>query len=386
MIVLDLLLSVFRFGLALRDLTVLYLLPKRVTENSMVGFLIHDRDGTDIARWFPIVRYLPAASQEWFRWWIWPVRTTKIRTSLTTPEGKIINGWLLAIMPTAEMMVRDLRKTKKKIDLLFRLADKLGISVVGLGAYSASVTRLGAKISGRDGEECAKPTTGHALTAAVIVGHVEKLALRLNIDLESKCLGILGAGSIGSTCARLLAKEFGKIVIVDIAKGVREDLARELRQMGRFVVASDDLGTLKSADFVIVATTATGLILKEEHLRQGAVVFDDSQPRNLSEETSRKSRVVVIDGGVTRNMHVSSGMDFGLCTHEDVWGCLGEAILIAALGGQQDLCTVGLPKPETVRRLGNEAPDQGFELVFRSFCRPLPVEAIMDCLNNGSST
>jgi len=385
-IVIDLLVSMFRFCLALRDLTVLFLLPKRATETSVVGFLIHDRDGTDIARWFPIVRYLPTGSQEWFRWWIWPVRTTRIRTTLITPEGKVVNGWLLAIMPTAEMMVRDLRKTKKKIDLLFRLADKLGISVVGLGAYSASVTKLGARISGREVEGCAKPTTGHSLTAAVITGHIVKLASRLNINLGSKRLGILGAGSIGSTCARVLAKEFGSIVIVDIAKGVREDLARELREIGLSVVASDDLSTLKGADFVIVATTATGSILQEEHLKQGAVVFDDSQPRNLAEDTARKAHVVVIDGGVTRNPQVSSGMDLGLCTPQDVWGCLGEAILIAALGGQQELCTVGLPKPETVRRLGNEAPAHGFELVFRSYCRPLPVEAVMDCLNNGSST
>lgn len=373
--VFDLVVSIGRMGLALIDLAIL-LLPCRDREMApgRFGFLIHSRDLTDLYRWFPVAKYLPEKWQEWFTWHMWPIRVGRVTTPFKTDDGHAVEGWLLAVAMTAEQMMQgkdSIRRSRAKMHTLFLLAERLGLQVVGLGAYSASVTDKGKCLKGASQT---KPTTGHAFTSAAVFGNTLKAAETFRIDLAKATIGIAGAGSIGTTCALLLAGVATEFVIVDQSIRIASELAKSLNAMGVHATASNDLTALKAADIVIVATTATNAILKPEHLKEGAIVVDDSMPRNITEEVARLAGVTVVDV-VVKHPLVHCGFDFGLQSPNVHWGCLVETILAATMNGKGK-CTIGMPDVGAVRQFATEAEHLGFEYVLRSFNREISADTV----------
>lgn len=64
---------------------------------------------------------------------------------------------------------------------------------------------------------------------------------------------------------------------------------------------------------VVLLTSATDALLRSEHLGEGTVVVDDTQPRNTSPDLPRRRPdVLVLDGGIVttgirrRRQHRSS--------------------------------------------------------------------------------
>ena len=89
------------------------------------------------------------------------------------------------------------------------------------------------------------------------------------------------------------------------------------------------MDAVRDADLVLVLTSATEALIGPEHLKRGAVVLDDTQPRNTDPALAQeRPDVLVIDGGVAAVPGIRIRGDIGL-PKGLAYACLCETMLMA---------------------------------------------------------
>ncbi|GAA2158833.1 putative amino acid dehydrogenase [Humibacillus xanthopallidus] len=268
-------------------------------------------------------------------------------------------------------------------DRVHRAVDKargLGCGTVGLGALTATVTGGGVSLRGRTDIGV---TNGNAFTAAIVDDQARRLLEHLG-RLGGAHVAVVGAtGSVGSAVTRLLARDraAGRLTVVARSAGRLEALAAEV---GRRVptVAATSIDAVSGADLVILLTASADALLQPQHLREGAVVLDATQPRNTSPDLlAARPDVLVIDGGVVEipSLRLVGG-NIGLPDGR-AYACFAETALLA-LSGHRGHFSIGNPSLELVdetRHLARGLAHLGFHAAEpTSFGRPvdLPTRAL----------
>src|SRR5262249_28133403 len=115
------------------------------------------------------------------------------------------SGYIIAVPMLPEQMARAGRKqVSAEICRAVDLAAALGASVVGLGGYTTPYSHRGLDVLGRG----PAITTGNTLTALMAVAALLAVAAAAGMSLCAQQVAVVGArGSVGSLCARLLAEE-----------------------------------------------------------------------------------------------------------------------------------------------------------------------------------
>ena len=186
---------------------------------------------------------------------------------------------------------------------------------------------------------------------------------------------VLGAtGSIGKTCARVMAPQFARTLVVGRDLARTEGLADELPN----AVATTDVQSLREADVVVSVTSADSAIIFPEHLKSGSVVCDVSRPRDVSVRVAQdRPDVLVIEGGlVSVPGPVDFGFDFGF-PPRTAYACMSETMLLA-LEERKESFTIGKDvSVEQVLETERMANKHGFSLAgFRSFEKSVTDETI----------
>lgn len=323
----------------------------------MFAFFIHPRDTSDEMDYQDLKRikrmhgYLP------FHWWIpigWftkllsmlPRRLTN-RVLLWSPPlvtGRIYSedgtvGWIVTIPMTARQMLESFRGSSEqrrnltdKLVQAVEISKRMGAEIVGLGAMTAPVTRGGATLVGK--VNGVGITNGNALTAVVTVRGVLAAAEKAGIDLNSSGIAIVGAaGSVGNAVSLLLAESLGKCQLLLVSRTLGN-----LRQLKETIETGNKearvrifsrISAIKECDLVIVTTSGPDVIIQKEHLKEGTLVYDDTQPKNVSREIARDPNFLVVDGSVVRIPGIRNTMDIGLPGSNDMYACEAEAWLLA---------------------------------------------------------
>lgn len=258
---------------------------------------------------------------------------------------------------------------QRQVDAAVDLAVARGATLVGLGALTAPVTAGGAKLRRRTDVGV---TNGNAFTAAVTVQAVERVA---GVLPARPVIALVGAnGSVGTAVARSIARAglAGELLLIGRTPSSLAALSADLG--GRW---STDIAECRGADLVVLMTSAADAVLGGEHLKPGAIVIDDTQPRNtrphLAEE---RPDVLIVDGGLVATPGLRRrGRGLGI-PDEQSFACLAETALLA-LDGQQGHGTIGRPSLEQVDRLRSLAAAHahlGFGLAApTAFGRPVAV-------------
>ncbi len=261
-------------------------------------------------------------------------------------------------------------------DRVHRAVDKarsLGCATVGLGALTATVTGGGVSLRGRTDIGV---TNGNAFTAAIVDDQARMLLEHIG-RAGSAHVAVVGAtGSVGSAVTRLLARDgaAGRMTLVARSAGRLEALAAEVtRQVP--TVAATTLDAVADADLVILLTASADALLAPQHLKDGAVVLDATQPRNTSPDlVSTRPDVLVVDGGVVSipSLRLVGG-NIGLPDGR-AYACFAETALLA-LSGHDGHFSIGVPSLALVdhtRALASEQSHLGFHAATpTSFGRPL---------------
>lgn len=342
------------------------------------AFMIHPLDLNDIYRKFPLAKAMPGRLVEKAMSLFPPVYVSHI-TGVAS-KYKETQGHFVACPLTARMMVELPEKyVLHKIIQTGKYAEKLGVKVLGLGAMTSVVGDAGITVA----KNLSIPvTTGNSYTVYTALEGMKKAAEMVGIDWRRAEIVIIGAtGSIGSICARLLAKECRYLTLA-----ARDDI--KLEKLAAKIYYEDGLAVrtstkiqniLGQADIVLAVSSAVTDIINPKVLKPGTLVCDVARPRSISQKVAEeRDDVLVIEGGLIELPgDVNFNFNFGYPPRFAL-ACMAETILLA-LENLWESYTLGRDLTiEQVRKIGKIAEKHGFRLAgFRSFERPVAESTIL---------
>jgi len=318
----------------IRDLMV-WLLPDRSDPKvHSFAFIVHPRNINDVTEKYPFLRGLSEGMIKSILKWHWPMVVTEVRGMKNRTDGTPVHGWMIAIPLTAKQMLEDKKLAAKKVSQAVVLAEKMGAKIVGLGAFTSSVTGGGADLS----QKTKLPiTTGNTLTAAIAVEDIEKILKKYGEKI--KTVAVIGAtGSIGSAVAKKIAlnKNCSVDTLILMSRTIENivSLVAEIKNLpGKREVSfmsTTDIFKIKDADLIVVTTSAHGAILKSEYVKNGAIIYDLTQPKNTPKEllVERKD-LIYVDGGLIYAPEITYRFKIGL-PEGALFSCLTETMILAA--------------------------------------------------------
>ncbi len=332
-------------------------------------------------------------------------------TRLESPSGAAAYGEFVVVPRTsAELRAMQREEAVGLVREAIALAAERGAQVIGLGGQISVVTGAGLDL----GDVGVRLSTGNAFTALSALDTVLEASAATRLAPEDATAGVLGApGSVGRALSLLLAREFGRLVlvgnpvrpsvtrrvlslvgerlvetllaetlpaggpiarrVVELADGGRSAgaIAAQLVDDGVLVLTADAAESLPLADFLVTATSSTDHPLRPEHLKAGAVVCDIARPLDVGEAVERaRPDVLVLEGGLVELPGAADlGWDFGL-PPGTAFACMCEPMMFA-LEQQYELARVGVDMPhDLLTTLRSWAELHGFRpAAFRSFGR-----------------
>lgn len=362
------------------------------------AFVVHPISIRDVARKYPIARFAPDWLVEGIIKRKKPVVISEIK-GIRSKAGAETEGWFIGCPLTPKQMLSlPLPFVYKRIIQCTELAASLGADLIGLGAFTSVVGDGGATVAKHSPIPV---TTGNSYTVATAIQGILKACDAVGIEPKGATLAVVGAtGSIGKTCATVLASRFGKAILVGRDESKTNALAAEISghganegdsisegdgcvvQAGEFsplchTAASQhpktspttDISAIREADAIITVTSSEDDVVLPEHLKPGCVVCDVARPRDVSMRVAReRPDVLVIEGGVVRVPgEVEFNFDFGFPART-AYACMSETMMLA-LEGRAESFTLGKDvSVEQVEETMRMADTHGFELAdFRAF-------------------
>lgn len=262
---------------------------------------------------------------------------------------------------------------------------RLGADVMGLGATIPSFTQLGKSIH----EEGLTTTTGHGGTVYLIQETVREVIERRGTDVKK--VGLLGAGSIGTSWAEL---------VLDESKYDISVYDPQIRQVGKLMnhpesdkvsPMANEVELLESSDVIVSAINNTLDLnaLERAYGRKidltGKVIVDDSQPGSFNREEveARGGTLVWVvgqDTSKTKVLHRVDGYNFGdtsgLYGEGSLWGCEAEAASIY-LQNRKDLAILGHVRPDMAVAIGGLMRQNDIKVAtpLQSFGKPVKLDS-----------
>jgi predicted amino acid dehydrogenase len=294
-------------------------------------------------------------------------------------DGTPIPGWLSFVFVKPGKMREQVSFVREKTKEGVLAVEKVNGRLVGLGGLLASLTD-GAKYL--EGNVSASVTTGHSYTIANIWNIVREAAQAAGLRLEEAVVAVVGAaGSVGSGLAQICMSERVKQLILIDPRSLDETLRNVKRSTVPVTVGvlENDLG---KAHIVLVATSSGKVIFDPHAFRKGAMVFDDSQPKNIAEDfMAVRDDILVFEAGAVKlpagsnyRIHRAFGpklkrfhwnhINLPMAGATEVPSCLAEVMIWSLLREQRRNYSVGKAAPELAVYL--EA--KGAKLGFRPGC------------------
>ncbi len=342
------------------------------------AFIIHPLEPkADVARKYPrLARVLPVWAIHFLSYYWPPLILSRVTGVQSAATGREVEGWLLACPVTAHRMLQlPPQAAYRKIIQTGRLAERLGARILGLGAYTSVVGDGGITIA----QVLDIPvTTGDSYTVAVSVRTLLDAGQWMGIEPERAITAVVGAtGAIGSACARLLAPQVGRLILVGRRPTSVERVRQEVTGLAKGPVeASTDIEAIREASLILSATSAGRFLIRSPLLRPGAVVCDVARPRDVSPQVVReRDDVLVVDGGLVEMPgSVDFGFNYGL-PPGITFGCMAETMALALEGRFEDYTVGKNLTVERVREIESIAGRHGFRPApWHSFDRPLTPE------------
>lgn len=336
------------------------------------AFVVHPLEARDAARKYPMFRYLPDGWVEALLRFKRPGVVSHI-TGVRSATGAETEGWFIGCPLTSRQLVTMPPEAVYPVLVeCARLGAEQGADLIGLGAFTSVAGDGGVTVAH---QAPIAVTTGNSYTVATAIEGTLRACDMVGIPLDDSVLAVVGAtGSIGRTCATMMASSFRRTILV----GRDEERTREAARALPRSEATTRVPDITVADVVVTVTSADTPVIEPGHLRPGAIVCDVARPRDVSVRVAKERHdVLVIEGGVVRVPgEVEFGFDFGF-PDRTAYACMAETMILA-LEGRADSFTLGKSVSVTqVQEISRLAQRHGFELAgFRSFERAVEPEAI----------
>lgn len=294
------------------------------------AFLVHARDYKDIYRKYKFFKFLPKSWTLFLMKNFWPISVSRV-TGLKDINGSTVEGFVIGITMTAKQMMSDRPSALRKIRQAVYLAKGRGAKIVGLGGLTSSLSWGGKKLTDID----INITTGHGYTAYNVCENLFSLSDIFGIPKEKTRVAIVGAaGSVGSTCALILARAGFNLVLIDLKRktDVFDRLVLEIKNMNTdiSVETSENVVNIRGCQYIITATNAPEALITKDIVEDGMVIIDDAQPSDIERDVLKLENVLVIEAGVVHTPGINSNFDYGLKEKTDNFCCMAELLILAS--------------------------------------------------------
>jgi predicted amino acid dehydrogenase len=242
-------------------------------------------------------------------------------------DDKEIKGWVILCPITAKEIMSQPAIAQRKVLKAVKLAEKIGIEIVTLGAFTSIATRDGLDLIGKTKVGI---TTGNVYSAVVTIQNAEKAAKLIGLNIKDAVIAIVGAaGSVGSGCAKFLIGKAKELLLIDRNYDNLSGLFCNTKSLHTEIKISSDIKIIQEADIVIVVTNAVTGIVEKQLLKSGAIIVDGANPPNISNDViESRDDILVISSAIVKIPGLRYSFDFKLGTGE-IFGCVGEAMALA---------------------------------------------------------
>jgi len=300
-----------------------------------------------------------------------PMKVGEIRGVKTT-DGREIRCHLISAPLLPHQIVEKPELAVRRAIQGARLASELGATVFGLGAFWSVVGEKGKRVQEAVPE--IQVTNGGALTAGTVRTAIPRILERFERegkDPKKATAAVVGAtGVVAFGIARQIAPLFGRLILIarnperleKIAESLKRNLAR--KGAGTEVIATTDFGALKAADLIFTATSDPEPVIRPEHVKEGAWIYDEGVPPDVDPAVKRLPGVRVIPGGVVRLPgEAKSTLDLHFGGPDLVPACLAETMILAAEEAFERKSLGGETKSENIAYFVERAEALGFEIL-----------------------
>lgn len=262
---------------------------------------------------------------------------------IVTADGRRARAYLIGVPLLPDQIRAQPELAVRRAVQAAHLAESLGATVIGLGAYWSVVGDKGREVAVRSRIAV---TNGGAYTAGTVRMAVPLILDRLRArggDPARATVAVVGAnGVVGFGICRQVAGHVRRLIMVGTDQ-TRLERSRELlqgRHPGLQIEATTAYDALRDADAIFTATSAPGPVIFPQHVREGCLLIDLGRPPDVHDAVKDLPGVEVIPGGVIRlpgapRARLDLGYGPGL-----VPACLAEALIIA-LDGAHDRASLG---------------------------------------------
>jgi len=344
-----------------RDLLIFYFPDKLVglfVKKAKFAFILHPINVHDAVKKYTFAKFLHKHIVNWWSRFFWPVIGCRVE-GFKDLNGNSIDGWIVVCPFTTRHMVKNRQLAKHRVMQTIRFAEKIGAEVVGLGAFTSIVTDSGLATSGKTRSYI---TTGNAYSAAIAIENLITLLEKIGKDISESTVAVVGgAGSVGTGCSKVLARKSHRLIIVDKHKQRLDNLINTLKIDGLNVIGSLQVSSIKEADAVIVVTSAPGAIIRPSHLKEGAIVVDAAQPKNVARRIlSQRNDIIVAESAIVCLPGLHYELNIGVRSNEAL-GCFAEVMILSAFNHDNHF-SLGEVKEEEIYRISEKARKLGFKL------------------------
>lgn len=356
--------------------------PSQLSTNgpSRFGFVVHPLDMQDVIRYEPKAANKREALVEKILEWMPAYKVSNI-TGIRSISGATAEGWFLGCTFTPNQFITFPReKIYSKIISAAKIGESLGAKIVGLGGFTSVVGDAGVTVAKNVNIAV---TSGNSYTIATALEGALVAAKAMDIDIKSAKAVIIGAtGSIGSACAKILAKEVATLTIVARHLTRLSRVAESIKEFsGKTVAVETDLEkALRTADIVISASASGGGIIRPAYLKPGVVVCDVALPHDVCREVAElRDDVLVIEGGLVEVPgDVNFNFDFGYPPTVAL-ACMSETMILALEQRYENFSLGRRIEADRIVEITQLAKRHGFKLAgFRSFDKQITQEQIID--------
>jgi fatty aldehyde-generating acyl-ACP reductase len=341
------------------------------------AFIIHPIELDDVFRKLKFMKKWPVPVVETVVKALPPFKVSEI-TGVQSDIAETSGYFVSCPLTSKQMVALPEDQVIRKIIRAGKVAEKLGAKIVGLGAMTSVVGDAGITVARNLNIAV---TTGNSYTVATALQGTKKAAELMGLDLARAEVLVVGAtGSIGSVCARILARDARFLTLMARDKNKLEHLgSRILRETGLAARVTGDIKrAVQRADIIITVTGSADAVIDVMDLKPGAVVCDVARPRDVSKRCAElRDDVLVIEGGVVEVPgNVDFGFNFGFPVKTS-YACMAETMMLA-LEGRFESFTLGRDvSVGQIDQITAIADRHGFKLAgFRSFERALTEEEI----------
>lgn len=299
--------------------------------------------------------------------------------------NKCILGWYIFLPNYTEELLKNKKLRQKKLLQAGLLAKRLNAKFAGMAGLIASFSKGGRYLS--DNIKDFGFTTGHSYTIANIYEIIKNIVKRISLDLSISVIAVVGAaGSIGSGVIKLVSEnKIKNTILIDMPNMTSLNRLQRLKDTLKQInpnnptQISKDLNSIKEADLIIVATNSPTSIINAAYLKPGAIIIDDSFPKNVSRHILReRTDIILLEGGATQvprvNVNVSRHMpellDLSiskLISCCQAYGCLAETFILAAFGHRGNY-SLGDADPLLAKEIMERGKSIGFfNAVFQNY-------------------